>query len=112
MTVVEFLLGAILIVLIALFFRIGALYKKIHSNQMDSNGFYQNSFSQREELLSVQREYLDDIAVNIEVLKNAVEDMKFVSDVFYKYKLPNKDEREELDRIVVENTVLSRMHKD
>ena len=112
MTVVEFLLVAILIVLIALFFRIGALYKKILSNRIVSDGFEQNSFAQREELLSVQREYLDDIAENMEVLKNAVEDMKFVSDVFYKYKLPNKDEREELDRIVVENTVLSRMHKD
>ena len=112
MTVVEFLLVAILIVLIALFFRIGALYKKILSNRIVSDGFEQNSFAQREELLSVQREYLDDIAEDMEVLKNAVEDMKFVSDVFYKYKLPNKDEREELDRIAVENSVLSRMHKD
>ncbi|CCK74635.1 hypothetical protein OLEAN_C04590 [Oleispira antarctica RB-8] len=56
-------------------------------------------------MLQQQKEYLELISSDIEKVKSDLEDMKYVSDIFYKYKLPDQRERDVLDQVSIDNEV-------
>lgn len=99
------LLGLIVILLFAIFVRLGSIAIQISRNQEINNAYNNDHHSQRAELLGNHSEHLDEISSNIQQLKSDVEDMKFVSDVFYKYKLPDKSERDFLEQVDIDNEV-------
>ena len=99
------LLGLVVILLFAIFVRLGSIAIQISRNQEINNAYNNDHYSQRGELFNNHSEHLEEISSNIQQLKSDVEDMKFVSDVFYKYKLPDKSERDFLDQIAIDNEV-------
>jgi Tfp pilus assembly protein PilN len=99
------LLGLIVILLFAVFVRLSSIAIQISRNQEINNAYNNDHHSQRGELLGNHSEHLDEISSNIQQLKSDIEDMKFVSDVFYKYKLPSKSERDFLDQVAIDNEV-------
>jgi Tfp pilus assembly protein PilN len=97
------LLGLIVILLFAVFVRLGSIAIQISRNQEINNAYNNDHHSQRGELLHNHSEHLEEISSNIQQLKSDVDDMKFVSDIFYKYRLPDKNERVLLDQIAMDN---------
>ncbi|MCG9711154.1 hypothetical protein L1D46_20520 [Pseudoalteromonas sp. Isolate3] len=99
------LLVLVVILLFAIFVRLGSIAIQITRNQEINNAYNSNHHSQRGELLQTQSEHLEEISSNVQQLQSDIEDMKFVADVFYKYKLPDKKERDLLDQIAIDNEV-------
>lgn len=51
------------------------------------------------------KSYFEEICENSKVIVQNTSEIKFVTDVIYKYKLPNTSEQALLDRIEIENEV-------
>lgn len=104
-TIIYTLLGFLVFFLIAIFLRLGSILIQMQNNHNTENAYNNDHLKQRDELLTRQIELLEDIQMDINELKTNVEDMKYVSDIFYKYKLPDRKERELLDQIAIDNEV-------
>lgn len=105
MEIAYILIGILILILVGIFLRLGAILLQLQSNQKISNAYNDDHHNQGGELLQRQNDTLDLLANDIQQLKTDVQDMKYVSDVFYKYKLPDKKEREMLDQITIFNEV-------
>lgn len=92
-----------LLVLLGIFFKLSAILIQMRSQSTNFVAYGEEHLKQQRELLEQQEYTLEQISENIQSLKDDVHDMKFVSNVFYKYKLPNKKERDLFDRIEIDN---------
>ncbi|TMO58314.1 hypothetical protein [Pseudoalteromonas phenolica] len=99
------LLVLVAILLFAIFVRLGSIAIQISRNQEIKNAYDSDHYSLRSELLQTQSEHLEEISSNVQQLQSDIEDIKFVADVFYQYKLPDKKERDLLDQIAIDNEV-------
>ena len=99
------LLVAIIILLSFIFIRLGSILQEIKNNQVANNANSDDQYKQRGELLNSQNETLEELASVVQNINSNTNEIKFVSDVFYKYKLPDKKERDLFDQIEVDNEV-------
>lgn len=111
LSLTQILLGLIAVLLFAIFIRLGSIRVDMSQNQVVNQAYNDDHLSQRREHLGNLTEHLEEIATNIQQLRSDVEDMKHVSDVFYKYKLPDKAERDMLDEVAINNEISSRLYK-
>ena len=104
MELIYAIIGAfILLVLLGIYFKLSAILTQMSSQKSTFMAYGDEHLKQQRDLLDQQNYTLQQITENIESLKDDVNDMKFVSDVFYKYKLPNKKECDLFDQIEIDN---------
>ncbi|MGL6001542.1 MAG: hypothetical protein ACRCZ4_05500 [Plesiomonas sp.] len=111
MEILYILLGVLILALFGIFIKLGSIQLQLQSNQKISNAYNDDHYRQRKELLAKQNEIIEKMAADINQLQTDIQDMKYVSDIFYKYKLPDKKEREMLDQIKIDNEVFD-THKN
>ncbi len=102
MEILNIFLAIIIVILIAIFFRLGSILTRLQANQLISNAYNDDHHNQRGLLLN-KLENLDNISYSLESMQSDIDDIKYVLDIFYKYKLPNEADREFLDKIEIDN---------
>ncbi len=105
MEIIYIFFGIMILVFIGIFVRLGSILLQLQSNQEINSAYNDDHHNQRGELLQRQNDILEQLADDVQQLQTDVRDMKYVSDVFYKYKLPDEKEREMLEQIEIDNEV-------
>ncbi len=105
MTLEHVLLSLIVLMLFLIFVRLGAILIQLKNSYAVSNAYNDDHLQQRKDFKEECHELLEGVSLDINQLRSDVEDMKYVSDIFYKYKLPNKSDREFLDQVEIDNEV-------
>ncbi|MFL1916790.1 hypothetical protein ACJW8B_15545 [Plesiomonas shigelloides] len=111
MEILYILLGVLILVLLGVFIRLSSIQLQLQRNQKISNAYNDDHYRQRKELLEKQNEIIEEMAADINQLQTDIKDIKYVSDIFHKYKLPDKKEREMLEQIEIDNEVFD-LHKN
>jgi hypothetical protein len=103
--IVEILLAIISILLLFIFLKLNSFLNQMQINKKIEYMYNDDHLKQRGDMFQQQKEYLELISSDIEKVKSDLEDMKYVSDIFYKYKLPDQRERDVLDQVSIDNEV-------
>ncbi|MDW2184657.1 hypothetical protein R7Z80_02190 [Vibrio sp. 1733] len=112
MELINTAIGALtLCVLIAIFFKLSAILIQMKSDKFTFLACEEARINHRTEISEQQAYFLEQMTHNIESLKDDVRDMKHVSDVFHEYKLPDRKEREFIDKIRIDNEVSEGLNK-
>jgi hypothetical protein len=105
------MLGLIVACLMAIFVRLGSIMLKFNSSHEINIAVNDEKSRQRSELLNVQNEMIETLTLDIQKIQNDIEEIKYVSDIFYKYKLTDKREREIIDRIAIDDEVFDGLER-
>lgn len=108
LNLITFLLVGIVLVLSAIYLKLTAIFTQIKKNQEINNSYNEDHYRQRSEALQLQTDRLEELCENLEQLQNEVHEIRTVADIFYKYKLPDRNERKLLDQIAIDNEVSQR----
>jgi hypothetical protein len=112
MDTINILLGIIGILLFGIFVRLGTISYNIRSNLDVSSAYNNDHFRQKQDASKKQEIFFDEALKEIEGIKLVMENIEEVADIFYKYKLPNAEERKLFDEIEIDNEVYDRISGD
>ncbi|MGL1957394.1 MAG: hypothetical protein OCD00_08780 [Colwellia sp.] len=105
MTTEQIILAVIATLLFLIFFRLGSILSQLQNNQSVMETCQFDIQSQNSDIHNSYTEITNDINLNVESLNSTVEQIKEVVDIYYKYKLPDYNERKLLDQIAIDNEV-------
>jgi hypothetical protein len=94
----------IILILLGIFWRLGTILQQLENSQSTNNGYNNDHYYQRAELLKKEDEVLekiDDLSYHLKEVVSKVEEIEHVTSIFGKYKLPNKKEQKELDNFAI-----------
>ncbi|QUM80792.1 hypothetical protein HWV01_11120 [Moritella sp. 5] len=110
MSIIYILFGFLILVLVAIYMVLNSLLSQLQNSGNTINA-YGEEYMQQRNLVERQSEALELIADNMEEVKRDVKEMKDVADIFYKYKLPDREEREFIDKMLIQEEVFDGVNK-
>lgn len=108
--ITDIVLIVIMTLLFAIFIRLGGIMRSMLKNQRMNAAYNGDHHAQRDELLETYKEGFEDLSDNLKDILNDIKDIKEVSEIYYKYKLPDVDERKLFDQIKLDEEISNRVY--
>lgn len=100
----------IMVLLLAIFIRLGGIADSIIKAQRFNAAYNSDHHAHRDELLELNRQGFEELSDNLKDIITDIKDIKEVSEIYYKYKLPDMDERKLIDQIKLDEEISNMMH--